>query len=493
MPLINSKRYVLKDNILSKLNKKFEDALDHKEILSKQQMQNLIEEIIKNSIDTDVLMPFDKNLIPTGDNLKGSKELFYNKKYYERHAFPKSLGEGSQDILTGDAVDDMSQYQGEARNIFPPFNSIDFNTSKMLYGRIDTHNRPIYPSKKFLRLVPETKDVMLLDFVCEALSDMLERINTLKDMKKISQKSVYYNFNVKSGWVDPIQGHHETMKSIFEGFILNIAKSGSDKIKDFSDYTREFVTFMDQFLLIFPITRSNLQLRRATNPRISGLSFEIANLRHDEDRKKYEMFILDEHFIQMQKIANAFGFMVDKNAPWRFVADLESPQMRYRMAEKGYDTLQEMFDACYFQTHFFEIEAIKTYFLSFYDSYVEQYPYYTTTIKYGDGSKSKLMYRKARIENDFTERKLIEMYFYIRAKEANKDWNQEYFDLSVEEAFRVFEHYGLKDCLNHIHDKTCLIVGNGANAGIKTKKEENGRIFYTHQSYNNGKTFTIKL
>ena len=100
--------------------------------------------------------------------------------------------------------------------------------------------------------------------------------------------------------------------------------------------------------------------------------------------------------------------------------------------------------------------------------------------------------RKKRTETDFTDRKLIELYYFIRAKEAKKEWNQDYFDLSVEEAFEVFQHYGLTECLHHIHDKTCLIVGDGANYGVRTKKEENYRIFSTHQPYRK-KTFTIKL
>ena len=71
---------------------------------------------------------------------------------------------------------------------------------------------------------------------------------------------------------------------------------------------------------------------------------------------------MDKHFLQMQNIANGYGFMVDKNAPWRFTADLESPQMRARMQAKGFASLQQMFDAYYYKTHLYEVDSIKSYF-----------------------------------------------------------------------------------------------------------------------------------
>jgi len=490
--MINHRKYKIKEKILDSVEKRFRDVMDNQETFTEREINELVEEIVKNGIPNDVMEPFNPSIIPLGKNDNRTKTLYFNKKYYFDYAFPKGFKEASQDTITGEAIDDLTEYQGESRKIFAPFNTIDFIHEKIFYGRLDTHNRPIYPSNKFLRLVPGTTDVLLLDFVWEALIDMRTKLSRMKDIGKLKKKSVYFNFEIKKGWEDSLADHHKVMETAFHGFISKYAKLGSNKIKNYRDYTKEFVRFLDALLPVFPLTRSNLQLRRAAKPAMSGIVFEIATAKHDDDKLKYESYILDEHFLQIQKIANAFGFMVDRNAPWRFVADLESPQMQQRMRDKGYQNLQDMFDKCYYQTHFFEISALKKYMLSFYDSYIEAYPYYTETKKCGDGSKSKLTYRKKRTEQDFTDRKLIELYFYIRAKEAKKEWDQRYFDLSVEEAYVVFQKYGLTECLHHIHDKTCIIVGDGANYGIRTKRDENNRIFSTHQSYNNS-TFTIKL
>ena len=340
--IFNKTKYAIKEDIaFNKTNKRLEDALDTFVPFTEDELDAIIEDVIKNANPDNSLEPFSKKIIPKGNNKSKTKKLYYNKKYYYDHAFPIAQKTGSQNILTGLAVDDQSKYQGEARNVFAPFSAIDFNHQKAFYGRIDTNNHSIYPSEKYLSLVNGTSDVILVDFVCEALNDMLEKIEKLKESKKLSQESSFYNFKVKKGWTSFLSDHHNTVQAIFNAFISKFAnnRQNSMVIYKFSDYSRHFISFLNRFLSKFPISRTNLQLRSNTNPRISGIVFEISNEKHDDDEKKYTNYILDKHFLQIQNIANGFGFMVDRNAPWRFVADLESPQMRARMGEKGFSTL----------------------------------------------------------------------------------------------------------------------------------------------------------
>ena len=135
--MINHRKYKIKEGILGSLNKRFRDEMDNKEPFSVKEINGIIEEIIKNSLPSDILEPFNPEVIPQGKNDKGTRELYHNKRYYFEHAFPKGFKPGSQDTISGDAVDDMSEYQGESRNVFPEFQSIDFIHEKILYGRID--------------------------------------------------------------------------------------------------------------------------------------------------------------------------------------------------------------------------------------------------------------------------------------------------------------------------------------------------------------------
>lgn len=492
--LYNKNKYKIKEEINWKLDKELREAMDAPPgYLTDKELDEVIDQVIKTSSDDDKVEPFSTRIIPKGNNKLKTKRLFYNKKYYDKHAFPRA--EKSQNDLDGLVVDDNSQYQGQSRKVFKPFHIIDFNHRKAFYGKIDVHNRSIYPSEKFLSLVDGTKDVMLLNFVCEALNGMIRKIEKLKESGVLKSSSSYYNFGVRTGWTSLTKQHHKTMNSIYDGFVSKVLnkRSYTHNIVTFDDYSKSFIGFLGRFLTKFPISRTNLQLRSTINPRISGICFEISTTKHDDDEKKYVDYILDDHFLMIQNIANGFGFMLDKNAPWRFIADLESPQMRERMRQKGFDTLQDMFDNYYYRSHLYEVNSLKQYFLSFYDSYIESYPYVTKPYKCKEGAKAKVLYRKPRVENPFTDKKLLEFYYFIRAKEAQKEWNQEEFNFAFEEAHQVFKYYGFVEALNHINDKTTLIIGDGGNHGIRTKKDENNRIINNHQPLYKRNNFTIYL
>lgn len=75
-----------------------------------------------------------------------------------------------------------------------------------------------------------------------------------------------------------------------------------------------------------PFTRSAFMLSRHLGPMASGLCIDVQPLSYSEDEPKIE-FINSPNFQQFRRTANQYGFMVDKNVPWRLVANMNSPQM----------------------------------------------------------------------------------------------------------------------------------------------------------------------
>jgi hypothetical protein len=63
---------------------------------------------------------------------------------------------------------------------------------------------------------------------------------------------------------------------------------------------------------------------------MSGLIIEIAEDDYDDDFNKGYKF-LDENFQLVANIAAQYGFLIDKNIPWRLVADISSPAMQEYM------------------------------------------------------------------------------------------------------------------------------------------------------------------
>lgn len=501
---INKVRYALKEKVAFSKNIFYADTLDNQPALSEKELDDIIQKVVETGNPEEPYEPFIDDIIPKGRNRDKTKKLYYRRKYYRDYAFPRAMPEGSQNIMDPDVPDDDSKYQGNANKVFAPFQHEDMIHRKTFYGRLDTKNYSIYPDptpNRVLKLVNGTENVFLVNFVCDALNDMMEKINTLKNSGKLPRTSAYFQFKVHRGWQSFVSGHEKMVKAIFEAYVSNWATDVRrfSKITNFRTFSEDFVSFLSSYLSRMPLTRANMVIHRSTSPMISGIMFEISKAMHDEDEKKYSEFIKDDYFLTIQNIANGYGFMIDKNAPWRFIADLESPQMRERMAELGFDTLQEMFDAQYYRAHLYEVNSLREYTLAFYDSFVESYPYYSVYTKCGDGTKAKLLYREARPKNPFDsgtsygDRKLLEYYYLIRARESFKDWNQEEFDFEVETAWQIFKEFGFVAALDYVNDKTSLIIGRGANFGNKEKMSDGKRIIYNHQPSYKRSSFTMKF
>ena len=89
---------------------------------------------------------------------------------------------------------------------------------------------------------------------------------------------------------------------------------------------------------------------RNINPSVSGLVFEIQRgTNHGNEKIAHADFVKDINFVSIANISKEYGFMIDKNAPWRFVANLKSEAMQKRMKLYGMNTLQDMFDSYYYK------------------------------------------------------------------------------------------------------------------------------------------------
>jgi hypothetical protein len=136
-------------------------------------------------------------------------------------------------------------------------------------------------------------------------------------------------------WVDVNDKYNEYMRnSVYNSFrqiyvgesplrnkkILNL----NSFLEVFSEYMREVVAAAG------PLTRSGFIESLYTTPLISGLVIEISSDPYDDDLNKIQKY-LDGNFLQVARLAAEYGFMIDRNIPFRLVADLGSPAMKEYM------------------------------------------------------------------------------------------------------------------------------------------------------------------
>jgi|1_EtaG_2_1085319.scaffolds.fasta_scaffold13906_2 hypothetical protein len=116
---------------------------------------------------------------------------------------------------------------------------------------------------------------------------------------------------------------------LFAQFLNNYASRPSvrNQIRDFDTFVPLYIDFVKETSQTFPFLRTSHVLSRYNSPMASGMCIEIAGLKHSSDQEKYDSFISDPNFDFYKIMAAKHGFVIDKNAPWRLIADIASDQM----------------------------------------------------------------------------------------------------------------------------------------------------------------------
>ncbi len=124
-----------------------------------------------------------------------------------------------------------------------------------------------------------------------------------------------------------------------------------------------------------PITKSGLIMSKYCSPSSTGMCLEIARKNFSQDSDKFNKFIKSPNFEFYLLTAAKFGFFVDKNAPWRLIANINSSAMQEYMSK--YDlTTANVFEKAFVKTYKYDIQNLKTYLRQMYSSYLSLSPTY---------------------------------------------------------------------------------------------------------------------
>ncbi len=206
------------------------------------------------------------------------------------------------------------------------------------YGRIDQNKDLIVPDPNKMKQVSSygKQDVYALNFVCDAFEDFTKFLKIKKAKKLLADDNFTADWSAKRGWnsIDSYyDGYIDSLVSSFTGEYLNT--TGKHKsITSFSDFLAIMVEgYLMNVVDQFPVTKTGLVYSRFNSPMSSALCIEISTADHGDDEFKYRNFINNENFKLYSLAASKFGFLVDKNAPWRLVANLNSKQMKSYIAK----------------------------------------------------------------------------------------------------------------------------------------------------------------
>jgi len=224
-------------------------------------------------------------------------------------------------------------------SIFPEnliVNSVSTWSTDRFYGIVDNKGNTVIPDQKYLKPLyfTDRQTQFALNFVADAWYDLSTRLRELADQNIIFRNSPWTKPTVTKAWNPVTLEYDDYMREVvYRYFIENFLPLGNKerRIRDINSFMSVFDEYIDVAVsLVGPTTFSGYIEGVSVSPLMSGLMLEISEERYSDDfTKSYEF--LDQNFELVSNIIAQYGFSIDRNIPWRLVADLRSPAMQEYM------------------------------------------------------------------------------------------------------------------------------------------------------------------
>jgi len=211
---------------------------------------------------------------------------------------------------------------------------IDFWDEKnRMYGLMDQNKNLITPRTTFIRQLKGTTNgnLFAFDFVCDAFNGMQHYMNGKNSQKLIDDAGrIKKPLVAHKAWQDPLSIRKSMDDAIYDGFVKQYLKfkNRHKEITNEEDFIEVFFNIcMIDLLADLPLTTAGMLLSNSTTPMSSGLCIEISSEDSSNVYKSFDTYYNNINYKTYLMTAAKFGFIVDKNAPNRLVANLSSPKM----------------------------------------------------------------------------------------------------------------------------------------------------------------------
>ena len=243
-------------------------------------------------------------------------------------------------------------YSNAAANTSYP-NLIDFMAEKMMYGRVNRLFVPItIPQtrnklKAFSSKSRTTQNLKALNFVVDAFNDLEQQFDKCRLLGKIDASDPYLSsLKVYKAYVDPRRRYQKYISKL-NNVLISDPNIDSKNLKDFNMLADNMTKVMKNAGEVNPITYPAFIKSRKTPINVSGLAIEIANLDASNDNDKINLFVNSKNWQFYLNTCRTYGFMVDKNVPWRLVADIGSQPMLEYAKKYNLNNTNQILINCY--------------------------------------------------------------------------------------------------------------------------------------------------
>ena len=384
------------------------------------------------------------------------------EKKYEGIEIQNSFNAGSKDVFN---------LRETYESVFPDIvYSYDFNSKgNNLYGRIDGDRDIVHANEFYLKQVSSTKseNLFCLNFVADAFEDLRDTIKVQYANRLQPDDFFTTDWDAYSAWQSPHSFYDNKMSDLNQVFSRGtlFANDNKDQIRNIEDFIK---LFLDKFYVSMngniPITKSGVLTSKYYNPSATGLCVEISDTGFGLDSVKFDKFIKSPNFEFYLLAAADHGFFVDKNAPWRLIANLQSPRMQQYMSLNEIDSTN-VFDTCFIKTYKYDVQNLKVYMKQFYDSFLSTSPYYIEKIpifstlkcppdKIQDNiSKLREVLTYEEYEQKYDDAFWLKLYYRLKLNEMVITQSKEVLSKELQNIQILYNSLDFEQTLDYINDR----------------------------------------
>ena len=264
-------------------------------------------------------------------------------------------------------------------------------------------------------LVPIGNNILVLDFVADSFNQLKNFIKKKKGLGVFSfPENDLLRMEPKKAYVDFAPAYNKQIDKVFNDFVKYLLKnSKTGSIKDFNDFVINFKMFMESSKK-FSLTRTNFITH---NPNVgfhNGMTIELSDLSHDKRVEFFEQYYENPNFKKLIQSIEKFGFFVDRNAPFRIVANLNSQTMQANARERGTMFLQDnadrdfrrrLYQQYYVKSYTKEIDNLRRIMIDYYNLFTSNvfFPEFREKIETACGITETVMKKEAFPDNRNTD------------------------------------------------------------------------------------------
>tara|TARA_Y100000310_G_C20452568_1_gene701467 strand:+ start:20 stop:793 length:774 start_codon:yes stop_codon:yes gene_type:complete len=213
----------------------------------------------------------------------------------------------------------------------------------------------------------------------------------------------------------------------------------------------------EELLKSIPITNTSILSSKYTSIATSGLSIMLRDSKFDDDETK-SILMNEIVFDFYRQAAMKHGFMINKNAPWQIVANIDSSAMANYMEER-LTSKEDLWETHYTKVQYNDIEHIKKFILAMWNGFVDKNPVAKRREPRCAGKSTRsVKIKRARYTAEQLNEKIknpqwIKLYCEIRAAESVGKFSTATIDRIIKTAIGVEKNLDIDTAVSYINEQ----------------------------------------